>query len=253
MTSEDNKPDSANGASSVRWRRLLPLLIHFLHHRPPTWLALAIGTGTGALTGMGIGLAFGGWWLPSITLMGIVLGSIAGFDLLLPRPDWVPSLEGPETERYAGPFQSVAALLFCGIIAVATGLFFANASVSVRFVRQSNGQLECWNTSQFLFGHVQRSSHTVGVHDVALDAHGGIFFRTEDGRTEFLGSVSGDRLPAIQSFLDSQDPSLDLPGPAWITFLSPGFFLIAGILFWLATRTLRAAILRLTKELRSGK
>ena len=176
MTSEDNKPDSANGASSVRWRRQLPLLIHFLHHRPPTWLALAIGAGTGALTGMGIGMAFGGWWLPSITLMGIVLGSIASFDLLLPRPDWVPALEGPETKRYAGPFESVAALLLCGFVAVAAGLFFANASVSVRFVRQSNGQLECWNISQFLFGHVQRSSHTVGVHDVALDAHGGIFF-----------------------------------------------------------------------------
>lgn len=178
----------------------------------------------------------------------MVLGSIAGLDLLLPRPDWVPSLEGPETERYAGPFQSVAGLLLCALIAVAAGLFFASASVSVRFVRQSNGQVECWNNAQFLFGYIQRSSHTVGVHDLTLDAHGGILFRTEENRTEFLGSVSGDRLSDIQAFVDSQDAALELPGPAWITFLSPGFFLLAGILFWLATRALRAAILRLTKE-----
>lgn len=231
----------------------MPVLIQFLLHRPPTWLALTLGAGIGASTGVGIGMAFGGWWLPGLTLVGLVLGSIAGLDLLLPRPDWVPSLEGPETERYAGPFQSVAALLCCALIAVAAGLFFAKASVSVRFLRQPNGQVECWNNSQFLCGYIQRSSHTVGVHDVTLDAHGGISFHTDDHRMEFLGSVSGDRLSEIQSFLDSQDPALELAGPAWITFLSPGFFLIAGILFWLATRKLRAAILRLTNELRSSE
>lgn len=252
LTTENRKFESARDASSVRGHKLLPFLIHFLHHRPPTWLALAIGAGTGAAIGLGIGVAFGGWWLPSITLLGLVLGSITGLDLLLPRPDWAPSLEGPETERYAGPFQSVAGLLLCALIAVAAGLFFANALASVRFLRLPTGQVECWSNTQFLFGYVQRSSHTVGVHDVTLDAHGGIMFHADDGRMEFLGSVSGDRLPAIESFLDSQDAALELGGPAWITFLSPGFFLLAGILFWLTTRTLRAAIVRLTKVLRSS-
>lgn len=232
---------------------LLPFLNYFLHHRPPAWLALAIGAAIGASTGLGIGMAFGGWWRPGVALAGLVLGCIACLDLLLPRTDWIPSLEGPETERYAGPFQSVAGLLSCAFIAVAAGLFFANASVSVRFLRQPSGQVECWNNSQFLFGYLQRSSHTVGVHDITLDTHGSILFHTDDDRMEILGSISGDHLPAIQSFLDSQDAALELAGPAWITFLSPVFFLIAGMMFWLATRALRVAILRLTDALRSSR
>ncbi|MEZ4725575.1 MAG: hypothetical protein R3E79_00395 [Caldilineaceae bacterium] len=221
-----------------------------LPHRPPmlrsaNW-ALLLGGVAGALVGVGqVHALHGGWgWRVAGGMVGILLGMVAGGDLLLPGPPKRP-LTRRQGDRI-GPLRwSVLLLLVTLEGLIIGGYLWGTVTLTCERVateQDQPAQVDChrtvtgWfnsrQTSETLYEHV--TGVALSVHDELLLQHGPY------AQSQSVAGFGPAAMPQVAQFLATPGPVLSLRASDWRVRLGAPICLLlaclAGVWAWLSLR-----------------
>jgi hypothetical protein len=131
-------------------------------------------------------------------------------------------------------------------LALAAGVYFLG-QLSCALQRQGDGTVACVRRLTLAAGWQRSEQRYAPVREATLDVHNEVLLVTAAEHPEQLPGFGPDAAERINAFIRGSEGEAELRA-GWIHWVSPLFFGISAVSWWLGMRLLRHAIGKLKHE-----